>query len=457
MKVTRKSRRLMLLQNMLFVVLFLGAIGLVGWLSTQYNYHADWTENGRNTLSETSVALLNEMPQPVVITVFVRETPLMRKHIAELVGRYQRYKSNIELRFVNPDAEPQRVREMNITTEGEMVIEYDGQHAQTQQVSEEGISNALQKVLRGGERKVAFLQGHGERDFLTAANYDLSAWAQQLQAKGAQLYGLNLASVSVVPDNTSLLVIAGPRADLLPGELVAIQGYLDRGGNLLWLADPGELYGLSGIGKQMGIILQPGMIIDPNVSQVGMQLFGTDDPRMALVASYGTHPVVKDFDFNTLFPMARGIAIDDVDAAWQRTALLQTLSNTWAESSEVIGSVGFDDEDIAGPLNIGVALQREVTSDSGEAQQQRVVVIGDGDFLSNGYLGVGGNLQLAMNIVNWLVSDDTLLSIPARSASDITLELDETELAVIGVGFLVVLPLGLLGTGFFIWWRRRRR
>lgn len=441
----------MLLQNLLFVALFLGAIGLTGWLSTQYNYQADWTENGRNTLSEASVALLAEMPQPVTITVFVRETPMVRKHITELVARYQRYKADIELKFINPDAEPQRVREMNITTEGEIVVESAGQQARTKQISEEGISNALQKVLRGGERRIAFLQGHGERDFLGAANYDLSAWAQQLQAKGAQLYGLNLASVAEVPDNTSLLVIAGPRADLLAGELVAIQGYLDRGGNLLWLVDPGELFGLSGVGKEMGVQFLPGTIIDPNVSQVGMQLFGTDDPRMVLVASYGAHPVVAGFDFNTLFPVARGIEISDV-GEWQPTTLLKTLSNVWAERGEIAGSIGFDAADIAGPLNIGVALSR----DRGDSQQ-RVVVIGDGDFLSNGYLGVGGNLQLAMNIANWLMDDEALLSIPAKSASDITLEMDEFELAILGGAFLVVLPLLLLGSGFFIWWRRRRR
>ncbi len=451
MKVTLKSRRLMLLQNLLFVVLFLAAIGLVGWLSTQYNYHADWTENGRNTLSETSVALLEEVSQPLMITVFVRETPLLRKHISELVARYQRYKADIELKFVNPDADPQRVREMNITTEGEMVVESGGQQARTKQISEEGISNALQKVLRGGERKIAFLQGHGERDFLGTATYDLATWAQQLQAKGAQLYGLNLASEAEVPDNTSLLVIAGPQADLLPAELVAIQGYLDGGGNLLWLADPGELFGLSGIGKQLGVEFLPGTIIDPNVSQVGMQLFGTDDPRMVLVASYGAHPVVSDFDFNTLFPMARGIEMSGA-AKWQATTLLKTLSNVWAENGEVAGSIGFDAGDIAGPLNIGVALSRE-----GDDAPQRVVVIGDGDFLSNGYLGVGGNLQLAMNIANWLVNDDTLLSIPAKSSSDITLDMDEFELAMVGLAFLVVLPLLLLGSGFFIWWRRRRR
>ncbi|MCF6322944.1 MAG: GldG family protein [Gammaproteobacteria bacterium] len=451
MKVTLKSRRLMLLQNLLFVVLFLGAIGLVGWLSTQYNYHADWTENGRNTLSETSVALLGEISQPVVITIFVRETPMLRKHISELVARYQRYKADIELKFVNPDADPQRVREMNITTEGEMVIESGGQQARTKHISEEGISNALQKVLRGGERKIAFLQGHGERDFLGAATYDLATWAQQLQAKGAQLYGLNLASEAVVPANTSLLVIAGPQADLLPAELVAIQGYLDRGGNLLWLVDPGKLFGLSGIGKQMGVEFLSGTIIDPNVSQVGMQLFGTDDPRMVLVASYGAHPVVSDFDFNTLFPMARGIEISDA-GEWQPVTLLKTLSNVWAENGEIAGSIGFDAGDIAGPLNLGVALSRE-----GDDAQQRVVVIGDGDFLSNGYLGVGGNLQLAMNIANWLVNDDTLLSIPAQSSSDITLDMDEFELAMVGLAFLVALPLLLLGSGFFIWWRRRRR
>ncbi len=441
----------MLLQNLLFMVLFLGAVGLAGWLSTQYHYQADWTENGRNTLSEASVALLAEMPQPVTITVFVRETPMVRKHITELVARYQRYKADIELKFINPDAEPQRVREMNITTEGEMVIESAGQQARTQQISEEGLSNALQKVLRGGERRIAFLQGHGERDFLGAANYDLSAWAQQLQVKGAQLYGLNLASVAEVPENTSLLVIAGPRADLLAGELVAIQGYLDRGGNLLWLVDPGELFGLSGVGKEMGVQFLPGTIIDPNVSQVGMQLFGTDDPRMVLVASYGAHPVVAGFDFNTLFPVARGIEISDA-GEWQPTTLLKTLSNVWAERGEIAGSIGFDAADIAGPLNIGVALSR----DRGDLQQ-RVVVIGDGDFLSNGYLGVGGNLQLAMNIANWLMDDEALLSIPAKSASDITLEMDEFELAMLGGTFLVVLPLLLLGSGFFIWWRRRRR
>lgn len=457
MKVTLKSRRLMFVQNTLFVLLFLALIGLASWLSTQYSYHADWTENGRNTLSETSVALLKELSQPVTVTIFVRETPLLRKHISELMARYQRYKPDIRLQFVNPDAEPQQVREMNITAEGEMVVEYRGRQARTRQISEEGISNALQKVLRGGERKIAFLQGHGERDFVTEANYDLSAWAQQLRLKGAQLYGLNLASVTVVPDNTSLLVIAGPHADLLPGELIAIQGYLDRGGNLLWLVDPGELYGLSGLGKQMGIEFQRGTIIDPNVSQVGMQLFGTDDPRMALVASYGAHPVVRGFGFNTLFPMARGIVVDDKADEWQPTTLLKTLSNTWAESGELMGSIGFDAADIAGPLVIGVALTREMTREEGESQQQRVVVIGDGDFLSNGYLGVGGNLQLAMNIANWLVSDDQLLSIPAKSASDITLEMGETELAVVGIGFLVVLPLLLLGTGLLIWWRRRRR
>jgi len=451
MKVTLRSRRLMWLQNLLFVALFLGVVGLVGWLSTQYNYHADWTEGGRNTLSETSVALLGEVSQSVAITAFVRESPVLRKHITELVARYQRYKVDFELKFVNPDADPQRVREMNITTEGEMVIESAGQQVRTKQISEEGISNALQKVLRGGERKIAFLQGHGERDFLGAASYDVSSWAQQLQAKGAQLYGLNLASVAAVPDSTSLLVIAGPQADLLPAELVAIQGYLDDGGNLLWLAEPGNLFGLSGMGKQMGIEFLPGTIIDPNVSQVGMQLFGTDDPRMVLVASYGVHPVANDFDFNTLFPMARGIEVDEV-GEWQATTLLKTLSNVWAESGEIAGSVGFDASDIAGPLNIGVALSRE----GGDAQQ-RVIVIGDGDFLSNGYLGVGGNLQLAMNIANWLVSDDALLSIPAKSSSDITLEMDEFELAIVGVIFLVALPLLLLGSGFFIWWRRRRR
>jgi len=464
MKVTVRSRRLIRLQNILFVVLFLGVVGLLAWLSTLYSYQADWTASGRNTLSQASVSLLGGLKGPVTMTAYASETPLLRKRISELVERYKRYKPDLTLTFVNPDLEPQKVRDLGISVDGELVIEYAGNQEQLQDISEQGITNALQRVARGSERWLVFLEGHGERNPHGDARYDLGGFAQQLEAKGYHISFQNLASSPQIPDNTSIVVIAGPQTDLLPGEVKILQKYIEEGGNLLWLADPGSTHGLEPLANMLKIQFQPGIIVDPNISQVGMMLFGTDDPRVALVTSYKTHPITHGFEFNTLFPVAGGISIQD-QTDWEAQGFLQTLSNTWSETTDTLGTITFDpDKDITGPLNIGVALDREFgpkqendATSGNKTRQQRIVVVGDGDFLSNGFLGLGGNLQLGMNIFNWLSSDDAFISIPVKTAPDISLQFTDTYIAVIGFGFLLVLPLGLLASGVLIWLRRRRR
>src|SRR3990172_3631011 len=267
MKVTSRSRRWVRIQNILFVILFVSAMGLLAWLSKLYSYQADWTASGRNTLSDASIAILDELKGEVQITAFVRETPLLRKRTAELIGRYQRYKSDLDLSFVNPDVEPQRVRELGITSEGEVIIEYQGRTEQIEDVSENGLTNALQRLARGGERNVAFLEGHGERGHSGDANYDLASWVRQLTAKGIHVRGLNLGVSPIIPADISVLVIAGPQAGLLRGEVRLLQQYIKDGGKLLWLADPGKLHGLAPLADQLGIKFQPGIIMDPNVSQ----------------------------------------------------------------------------------------------------------------------------------------------------------------------------------------------
>lgn len=468
MQVTARSRRLLRWQNLAFVVLLLLVAGLLAWLSTRYVYQADWTASGRNTLSEASVELLGRLPGAVTVTAYARETPpLVRKHITELVGRYQRHKPDIALAFVNPDLEPQKVRELNITLDGEMVIEYRGRSEQLRDVSENGLTNALQRLARGGERRLAFLTGHGERSPRAAQSFDVSAWARQLESKGYRIEELNLVATPAVPADIAVLVIASPQVDLLPGEAAHLVEYLDRGGSLLWLTDPEHgVRGLQPLAQQLGVRFDKGTVVDPNVSQVGQMLFGTDDPRVALVARYPAHEITRSFELNTLFPLAGGLRAETA-GAWRATTLLETLSNTWLESGKVSGKITYDEgADVPGPVTIGLALSRPLPGAVGEdagvdaaagAATQRAVVIADGDFLSNGFLGLGGNLQLALNVVNWLSSDDALIDIPARTAPDLSLELSRTSTAVVGFGFLLLLPALLFGSGLFIWFRRRRR
>lgn len=463
MRVTRKSRLRLRLENLAFYALFLGAVALLAYLSTRYHAQVDWTASGRNTLSEASQALLGRLGGPVSVTAYAREDEVLRGRIRDLVERYRRHKRDLTLSFVNPDTAPDRVRELGIAVDGELIVELAGRQEHVQTLSEQALTNALQRVARGGERYLSFLTGHGERDPRGQANHDLRDWTRQLEQRGLRVETVNLAETGAVPANTTVLVIAGPQVRLLPGEVELLRGYLERGGNLLWLAEPGDLKGLEPLAQQLGVELQPGTIVDPTT-----QLFGIDNPAMTLVTQYPPHPVTERFDLVTVFPMAAGLTARPA-APWQSEPLLTTAARAWSETGELAGEVRLDaGKDVAGPLDIGLALTRPrevlpapssepVGLPTASTPSQRVVIVGDGDFLSNSFLGNGGNLDLGLNLVNWLSSDDELIAIPARTAPDTQLILSDTAVLVIGAGFLAVLPLGLALTGVLVWYRRRRR
>jgi len=456
MQVTPKSRRAARAQTLIFVVLVIAIVGLLAWLSTRYTYQADWTAGGRRSLSDASVQLLVKMQGPVKMTAFARDERDLRQAISDMVARYQRYKNDITLEFVNPDTAPERVRGTGVTTDGEVLIEYAGRRERLKsfELNEQDVTNALQRILRSGERWLVFLDGHGERRPLGQANHDLSTWAQELTAKGFKIRELKLAENPAVPDNTAVLVIAGPQVDLLPGEVKAVKDYLDRGGNLLWLGDPGPLHSLDEVAATLGVRFLPGTVVD-----LTTQLLGIQSAAIAAVTNYlPQNPITRDFNLLTVYPLAAGLALQPA-AAWKGEPLLQTGTGSWVETGPLNGEVQFDEsKDIRGPITIGVDLTRASTAaKDAKAKEQRAVVIGDGDFLSNRYLGNVGNLDLGMNIINWLSADEELIAIPAKTARDTGLMLTPLQSGVIGFGFLLGLPAVLLVSGLVIWLRRRKR
>ncbi len=461
------------------MVLLLSAVALAAWLTTRYNYQSDWTANARHTLSGATTELLATLAGPVGITSFSREDGVnaLRKRTRELVERYRQYKPDIALTFIDPDLEPERVREMGVSLEGEMVIEYAGKRENLRAIGEQALTNALQRLARAGERRILFLQGHGERNPQGVANHDLKEWAKQLKTKGLRSETLSLGSTPAIPDDTAVLVIASPRAALLPGEVAIIQDYIEQGGNLLWLSDPGEsLFGLEALTEQLGISFQPGTIVDATG-----QMLGIEHPAFIVVPDYPDHPVSKGLSTLTLFPRAQGISVLET-GTWQHTPLLTSLERAWSETGPLEGSIRFDeDDDLPGPLSIGVLLTRErpgaqqpdadhAESEAGhdehhvehrisepDGPQQRIAVIGDGDFLANAYLGNGANLELGTRLVNWLSHDDSFIAIAPRTSPDTHLEMTPLLSTVIGFGFLFVLPIALLLGGLVIWLKRRKR
>ena len=444
MQVTKKTHLQIRLQNIIFVALFLVFIAMLAWLGERYNVSSDWTQNNRNTLSDSSIALLKKIDGPISITSFVSRNELIEKFIR----RYQNYKEDINLSFIDPDIEPQLARENGVRVKGELVLRYGERRENLQTLTEQAMTNALQRLARNADRFIVFLEGHGERSPRGRANHDLSDWTTQLESRGINTQTINLGVTQQIPGNASALVIASPQVNLLPGEASIIGDYLAKGGNLLWLADPGEAHGLGVLAEQLGIEFHPGMVVDPTTQRLGL-----NDPRITIIAEYGTQAVTNNFSNLTLFPQASAIELIE-GSEWQADPFLITAPDSWSETGELQGELALDaGEDIPGPLNIGVILTRNANTEA--ALEQRVIVIGDGDFLSNQYLGNAGNQDLGLNLANWLSRDDAFINIPAKTSNDLSLEFSASTAGIIGLIF-ILLPLVLLATGFIIWQRRRR-
>ena len=439
------------LQLWIMAVLIVLLAALLAWLSTRSSFVSDWSRAGRHSLSAASVSILEQMPDAIEISAYAREEPQLRELIRSFVSRYQRHKTDISLDFINPDAVPDEVRNLGIRVNGELVLRYRDRLEHVRSESEQEFSNALQRLLRESDQWLAFIEGHGERSPLDQESYDISVWGQHLQSRGLSLQPFNLARFTTVPDNTSVLVIASPRTEFLPGEAGTIIEFLQAGGNLLWLTDPGYSDGLDPLRQYLGVAFAQGTIID-----IAGQVIGIDDPTITLATRqlYTDHPAVNGFDQTTLFPHAAALQPDQ-DSGWQAVPLVTSSTHTWLERGSLQGQVGFDEAtDALGPFNLALALERQAPN--ANSAIQRVVVIGDSDFITNAYIDNNGNLELGQRLVEWLLDDDSFIDIPARTAEDAQLELSSTMAIIIGVGLLIVIPAGLCTTGIVIWWRRRR-
>ncbi|HYG32162.1 MAG TPA: ABC transporter, partial [Methylophilaceae bacterium] len=240
--------------------------------------------------------------------------------------------------------------------------------------------------------------------------------------------------------------------DIPEVEVQKILEYIKAGGNVLWLLDDERLHGLQPVAEYLGLEITPGMVIDMSSSQYGA------DPKIAFANQYADHAITKNFMLRTLFPEARKVdAQDSFEYGWKVTRLIDVAPNGWYETGPVGAKVSFDEKsDIPGPVNVALALER-VYGKKG----QRVVIVGNANFLSNTFLANGGNLDLGINMVNWLAGDERLITIQPKPIKDVNVIIPSDPVgkimaALVFFGFRLVLPIALLVAGVVIWWRRRK-
>ena len=426
------------------------AAGLL-WLNSLTHWQFDWTKGARNTLNQASIELVNSLGEPLEIQAYYSNDAQTRQQVRGFINRYQRFKQDISLTFIDTQLPGSEVTKLGFSQLGQLKLIYQDKQFLVTHLNEKAVTDALYKLARKTQAWAAVIQGHGEHDPLDAGNNGLSQLARALQKISINVQPLNLRSQKTIPQNTSVLVIAGARNAYSAGELKLIEQYLENGGNLLWLRDPARANYFTRLEQSLGVASIPGVIIDANTRL--RILLGIKHAAVIPVTEFHHHSITGSLKTHTLFPFAGGFRQQE-RSGWKSQVLFKSLQRSWSEQSEINqDKLVFDQTsgDVLGPLAMGLALSRQQAD-----KLQRAVVIGDSDFIANGYLGYGANFELGMNIFNWLTEDEKLMPITARAAPDQSLQLNESDILFIALVLLVLAPAALIGSGLWLRWLRHR-
>ena len=450
------------------VLVALAIVVLVNYLSARQNKRWDLTANRQNSLSEQSVKVLQSLNDPVKFTVFERQDNMER--FRSRLAEYSYNSKQVSVEYIDPDTKPVVAKEYGIEQYGTVVVEYMGRRERVTSDSEQDLTNGLIKAMSDRQRKVYFLQGHGEKEPNKTERDGYSALSGMLRNDNYAVERLVLAQMKEVPADATVVVIAGPTSDILPAELEALKAFLARAGKLMVLLDPpvggqpASLPNIDSLIKEWGVTIGNNVVVDVSGA--------TNEPSIAVAATYPLHAITERFATLTIYPLAR--TVEPVSGGVNGrtpTTIVETSRGSWAESNlaSLTTGVQMDAEggDKAGPLSVAVAVSApaEGAAPADAAAQKpaadapkpesRVVVFGDSDFATNAYAGVPGNPNLFANAVNWLAQQENLIAIRPTEASDRRVTMTPQQQTMAFLTSILILPALVFSAGVYAWWRRR--
>ena len=463
-----------------YVLVFLAILGAVNWLASQYNHTYDSTAQKLYSLSAQTHKILGDLDRDVNMFYFDRKTNFLGAK--DMLVRYENASSRVKVEYIDPDEDPLKTEAMNVRSYGTLVLDIGGNRKEVSATTEEEITNAIITALKGQDKTACVATGHGEAASEDTGRDGFSNARTAVEDANYNYEDVSLASGSV-PGNCTLLIVAGPSTGYFEPETAALVNYVEGGGRALLMLNPAlpdangrrkpsspELVDLA---ARWGVTVNDDIVIDQ--SPIG-QLFG-GGPLTPMVAEYETHPIVSAMsNVATLFPASRSVErAEDAPDGWDVEDLFQTSDASFATTSFATDSEGVlirnDAAETPGPINLAVAgtyavPQRAAEPEDSEDQPEtidadveeregRIVVIGSSRFSSNYGLGRGGNYDLFLNMLNWLSSDEDLISIRPKDPENTPLDLSESQMRRIFLFSLMLLPMVIIVVGVWNWWGRR--
>jgi gliding motility-associatede transport system auxiliary component len=429
---------------------------VVNVLANRYNRSWDSTANKRYTLSDQTMKIVKGLKQDVQIKYYDQTSRFPAGR--DLLDRYSNLSSRVRVQYIDPDRNPQVARAAGITSYGTTVVEVGDRKQQAKDLTEEGVTGALITALKNTVRTVCFVTGSGEHRIDDLERTGFSKFKDLLSQDSYTSKSISLLQQPDIPSDCTVVIVGGPTSDYQSNAVASIQKYVESGGRAMFLLDPPLKLGkptiadndaLTKLLASWGVTLDKDLIVDLN--PLG-QLAGVG-PQVALVSKYEYQPIVNSLNGTaTGFPLARSMQTKNMD----KTAVQQLFSSSDTSlATENLASASFnarDPNNKKGPLPLAAAGTYS-TDKTGE--EGRFVVVGNSEWAANSFIDFNGNRDLAMNAVNWLSSDEDLISIRPKPPEDREINMTTNQLRWVQISSQFLMPLVVVLAGVTVWWRRR--
>lgn len=446
---SRRSTR-MGANSLLMSLLFVSILAIVNFLAARHSIRWDLSENQNFSLAPQTYRVLRNLPREVLVTVFTREKDPGYQSYKERLDSYRQASPKITVEFVDPERQPKIAQNYGINRTDTAVFESAGHTVRVTSPSEVELTGALIRVTQDRQKQVLFLEGHGEPSLDDRERTGLSVAKDILLKQGYNVGTLSLLKEAAVPDQTAILVVAGPRRPVTTEEQERIHTYVEKGGHLLLLIDPDTQAGLNPLLTQWGLGVGPGVLVDLQ------DRLAQGDLTSLLVRTFTEHEITQDLSAAVLFPLARHITFDEqTGKAWDYVPLARTSPNSWAEADIKGRVVNLDEkEDIKGPLPMAAAISPKVPPEEGKPRPA-VVVIGNSTFATNAFMNFPGNSDFFLHAAAWLAEERNMMSLVPKDSALRPFTpnpLQERALLYLQV---ILLPVAMFVAGILVWRKRR--
>ena len=467
---SRYNWLVMAIINVGLVTLLIG----VETLAIRYNRHWDLTPTKELSLSAQSRQILENLQDNVQVTAFYGERPEVYDILHDLLSQYAAESPYFHYTLLPLNRNRALAEEYGIRGYGygKGVVEI-GDRWKVVHVGEASLNAAILSVMQTDQKVLYFLTGHGENNPRGYGASGYSAASRALEEENFQVKQLDLGREEEIPQDATVIVISGPRSDLLPEEEEKLTAFIRRGGNILFMLDPVDMPVLTQLLGEYGVVLSDDVVYD-----LENRLLEGDPLTPRIVLYNQDHPIVQNFAAYTLFSRARSV---DTQTNGQTgdfivTPFAQTGPGSWARlGDKEVRADAVDMEDFKarpGPIPVAAAVTVKLDVDARPedgkqggldraAPEARLVVYGDSDFANNYFFNVLGNRDFFLNTVHWLAEEEGFMATrPPKEEtslpfSPLLLTARQSRLIFWTVGILQ--PAFVLLVGIIVSWRKKRR